>query len=63
MQTALKVYGLCKKYNSFSLHNIFFNLEQGSVTGLIGPNDAGKTTTIKLIMGLVRLMERCVRRL
>jgi ABC-2 type transport system ATP-binding protein len=54
MQIALKVDGLSKKYNNFSLNDVSFNLVQGSITGLIGPNGAGKTTIIKLIMGLVK---------
>ena len=35
------------------VENVTFNLEQGSVTGLIGANGAGKSTTIKMITGIL----------
>lgn len=41
-----------KKFGKFvSLHNISFNISQGSIHGFIGPNGSGKTTTIKSIIG------------
>lgn len=36
------------------LSEISFELEKGTVTGLIGHNGAGKSTTFKAIMGLIR---------
>lgn len=41
-----------KKYGSFALE-CSLKLERGQVTGLIGTNGAGKSTTFKLIMGLI----------
>lgn len=35
------------------LDHIHFTLEKGSFTGLVGPNGGGKTTLIKLILGLI----------
>ena len=42
-----------KKYPLFSLENIDFELPTGSVLGFIGANGAGKSTTIRILMGLV----------
>ena len=53
MEHALKVNGLSKHYSGFTLSDVSFSLERGSIMGFIGRNGAGKTTTIKLIMGLI----------
>jgi ABC-2 type transport system ATP-binding protein len=54
MEHALKVEGLRRRYPGFTLSDVSFGLERGTVMGFIGRNGAGKTTTIKLIMGLIR---------
>lgn len=36
------------------LKNISFNVEPGKITAIVGPNGSGKTTIIKLILGLVK---------
>lgn len=53
MGYALKVNGLSKQYSGFALSDVSFELERGSVMGFIGRNGAGKTTIIKMIMGLI----------
>ena len=50
---ALSVKGLCKEYPSFSLKDVSFSVEQGTIMGFIGRNGAGKTTTLKSILNLV----------
>jgi ABC-2 type transport system ATP-binding protein len=45
--------GVCKKYTHFSLENIHLELPTGSIMGFIGANGAGKSTTIRILMGLV----------
>lgn len=50
----LKVKNLSKEFKNFKLKNISFNLEAGYIMGFIGPNGSGKTTTIKLIMNLLK---------
>jgi branched-chain amino acid transport system ATP-binding protein len=37
-----------------ALHGIDFDMEEGSVTALLGANGAGKTTTLRAISGMVR---------
>ena len=49
----LTVKGLCKSYPSFTLKEVSFALPQGTVMGFIGRNGAGKSTTLKSILGLV----------
>lgn len=44
---------LNKKYTGFSL-NVDFEIAQGRITGFVGKNGAGKSTTIKLILGLIK---------
>lgn len=44
---------LKKKYTGFSL-NVDFEIAQGRITGFVGKNGAGKSTTIKLILGLIK---------
>ena len=50
---ALEVRGLCKTYPAFTLKNVSFDVPQGAVAGFIGRNGAGKSTTLKSILGLV----------
>ena len=51
---AIEISGLCKKYDNFSLKNINLALPQGCIMGLIGENGAGKSTTIKLILDIIK---------
>jgi ABC-2 type transport system ATP-binding protein len=53
MANILEVRNLRKEYGRFSLKDISFDLPQGYVMGLVGPNGSGKTTIIKLIMNLI----------
>ena len=43
---------LYKRFTSFSLKNITFNLPAGYICGLIGENGSGKTTLINILSGL-----------
>ncbi|MBQ7774854.1 MAG: ABC transporter ATP-binding protein [Lachnospiraceae bacterium] len=45
-----------KKYKSFEL-DLNMTIETGTITGLIGKNGAGKSTTFKAILGLIKLNE------
>ena len=53
MDSILKIEGLNKKYPSFSLKDVSFEVRPGQIMGFIGRNGAGKTTTLKAIMNLI----------
>ena len=49
----LKIKNLNKSFGKKKiLKNVSFNVNEGDILGFIGPNVAGKTTTIKMILGL-----------
>src|SRR3712207_1816128 len=54
MDNIIEVKNLCKNYKDFKLDNVSFSLERGYVMGFIGTNGAGKSTTIKAIMNLIK---------
>lgn len=49
----IKANNLKKNYTGFSL-DVDFEIPEGRITGLVGKNGAGKSTVIKLILGLVK---------
>ena len=51
----IRVAGLTKYYSGKpAAKNISFNVEKGEVFGLLGTNGAGKSTTIKMLCGLLK---------
>ena len=48
----LEINGLVKKYKDFTL-NCSMKVERGRITGLVGENGAGKSTTFKAALGLI----------
>jgi ABC-2 type transport system ATP-binding protein len=50
----LEVHGLNKTYPAFRLKDVSFALPKGYISGFIGPNGSGKTTTIKAILGITQ---------
>ena len=56
----IKVDNIVKRYGDYSL-NISMNIPAGNITGIIGKNGAGKSTTIKSILGIVRPDEGSIK--
>ena len=55
MQTPLKIIELSKNYDGKdAVKNISFNVNQNEIIGILGPNGCGKTTTIGMILGLLK---------
>ena len=55
MQVPLEVIELSKIYNNKeAVKNISFNVKNNEIVGILGPNGCGKTTTIGMILGLLK---------
>lgn len=50
----IEIRNLEKNYNNFSLTIDKLDIPEGYITGFIGPNGSGKTTTIKSLLGMVK---------
>ena len=49
-----QVKNLTKKYEGFTLDNVSFSLPEGLITGFVGANGAGKSTTMRAMLGIVK---------
>ncbi len=51
----VEIQGLTKRYGNFSaLDNLNLEVKKGEVLGYLGPNGSGKTTTIRLMLGMIQ---------
>ena len=51
---AIEIKDLVKTFDSFKLGPVNLTIPKGTIIGYIGQNGAGKSTTIKLLLGLLR---------
>lgn len=51
---ALEIKDLTKKYDSFTLDHLNLTLPSGCIMGLVGENGAGKSTTMKLLLNMIK---------
>ena len=52
---AIAVAGLTKRYGArVAVNAVTFEVPRGVVAGFVGPNGSGKTTTIRMLLGLIR---------
>ena len=55
MKSSIEVINLSKSYNTKeAVKNINFKVRENEIIGLLGPNGCGKTTTIAMILGLLK---------
>lgn len=54
MENCIEVKNITREYPQFKLNNVSFNVPCGTVVGFIGENGAGKSTTIRAILGLLK---------
>ena len=51
----IETHGLTKRYGEvLAVHDLSMNVPRGHVFGLLGPNGSGKTTTMGMLLGLVK---------
>lgn len=55
VQNAIEISGVTKRYDGFTLDNISFCVPTGSIMGFIGQNGAGKSTTIKALLNIIKI--------
>ena len=54
-QPSVRVENLVKKFDDFvAVDHVTFNVEKGEIFGFLGSNGAGKSTTIRMLCGLLR---------
>ena len=53
--TIIEVNNLVKQFkNSLAVNNLSFKINKGTIIGLLGPNGCGKTTTMGMMLGLIK---------
>ena len=51
----IEINNLTKQFNNtLAVKNISFKVDKGKIIGLLGPNGCGKTTTIGMMLGLIK---------
>ena len=62
METAIQFEKVVKRYGKVeALRGVSFSVEKGEMFGLIGPDGAGKTTSIRAICGLLHVDDGTIR--
>lgn len=55
MEYAIELNEVTKKYEGFTLDKVSFKVPTGSIMGFVGENGAGKSTTLKAVLGLISI--------
>lgn len=57
-EAVIQVENLTRRFGDFvAVDHVNFNVHQGEVVGYLGPNGSGKTTTIRMLLGLLEPSE------
>ena len=57
-EAVIKVENLTRRFGNFvAVDHINFEVNEGEVVGYLGPNGSGKTTTIRMLLGLLEPSE------
>jgi ABC-2 type transport system ATP-binding protein len=62
MSAIISVENLTRRFDHFlAVDHLNFEIEPGQVIGLLGPNGSGKTTTIRMLLGILKPSEGSAR--
>lgn len=53
-ENAIEIENLTKRYDGFTLQDVSFQVPKGSIMGFVGQNGAGKSTTMKVLLNIVK---------
>ena len=57
-ESVIKVEDLTRRFGDFvAVDHVSFQVQKGEIVGYLGPNGSGKTTTIRMLLGLLRPTE------
>ncbi|MCI9011461.1 MAG: ATP-binding cassette domain-containing protein, partial [Oscillibacter sp.] len=51
---AIELNHICKSFGEFAIRDLSLTVPSGTICGLVGENGAGKSTTIRLLMNVLR---------
>ena len=59
MENIVEIQGLQKTFGKFeALQDVSFTVKPGELVGFIGPHGAGKSTTIRILLGILKGVEQ-----
>ena len=62
MKNIIEVKNLTKEYKQVkAVDNLSFEVKEGEILGLLGPNGSGKTTTINCILSLLNFSKGTIK--
>jgi len=54
MENTIEIRNVTKRFGDFvAVNDLTLNVPKGSIYGFIGPNDSGKTTTLRMLMNII----------